>query len=69
MAHIIILDVIRKFTRDIAGAIIGQQTWFMNDISLIAARGDKRHIERISDVRRFHCCAEFPAYNITRDVI
>jgi len=44
MAHAVVIDVVRKLARDIAGAIVRQQPRLVKDIRLITARGFKRHI-------------------------
>ena len=37
VAHAVVFDVIGEFAGDVAGAVVGQQPRFVNDISLITA--------------------------------
>lgn len=37
MVHLVIAEPVSQFFCDIAGAIVRQQTWFMNDLGTITA--------------------------------
>lgn len=69
MAHVVVFDVVRKLARDVAGTIVRQKSWLMNDMRLVTARRFERHVQRLGNIRRFHRRAQFPADDVARDVV
>ena len=54
MGHTVCLQIIRQFTRDLTGAVVAYQSWFMPDLNLVQSGKAQRIIEGISHIAGTH---------------
>ena len=69
MLHAFALQPFSQIPRDVTGAIVAEQTWFVDNMSLVAARGLQSQIECVCDVLRPHVRAEFPRYDVAAVIV
>ena len=50
MLHAFALQPFSQIPRDVTGAIVAEQTWFVDNMNLVAARGLQSQIECVCDV-------------------
>ncbi len=60
MLHLVGFDVFGQIAGDVAGAIVGQQAWFMLNAGLVAARCRQRQVRRVCDVLGAHGEPQLP---------
>ncbi len=66
MAHLIVSNPISEFTRDIAGSIIREQAWLVDDISLITTRCLHSQFQGFGDIAACHAGAQLLGDHLVR---
>ncbi len=69
MLHALVLQPFSQFTRDVAGSVVAEQTWFVNDVNLIATRRCQSQVQRVRHVLSPHVCAEFPRDDVAAVIV
>ena len=60
MLHLFVFQPHGQIAGDVAGTVIRQQPWFVQNLGLIAARGRESQFQRVSDIAGAHIGAELP---------
>ena len=67
--HTFALQPFSQFTRDVAGSVVAEQTWFVDDVNLIATRCFQSQVQCVRHVLCPHVCAEFPRDDIAAVIV
>ncbi|CTQ63504.1 hypothetical protein LA5095_00012 [Roseibium album] len=67
--HILLVEPISQFTRDVTRAVVLQQAGFVPNGNLITAGCLECQFQRVCDVGSLHGRAELPGDNVSREVI
>ena len=69
MAHTVILHPCGQVMGDVRSAIVGKQTGFVSDLGVMTARGLQGKLQCLRHIIGCHRGAQFPSYDVTREVI
>ena len=69
MIHLTVFQPVGQFSRDVTGAVVGEQARLVQNRCLIAARSLQRQVERVGHVARFHRRAELPGDDEPGEVV
>ena len=69
MLHAFVLQPFRQFARDVAGTVVAEQPWLVDDMDLVTPRGFQSQIQRIGHVLCPHVGAEFPRDDVAAVII
>ena len=61
---ILAIEPFGQVCRDVAGAVVGEKPWPVNDFCLVEPRGLQRQVQRGGDILGFHCRAELPGDDV-----
>ena len=50
MLHVFVLQPFSQLARDVAGAVVAEQSWLMNDVNLVATRSLQSKVERVRHI-------------------
>ena len=64
MIDFLIFQPFSKFTRDVAGPVVAEQPWLVEDGRLGTARSLQSQVQRIGDITSLHRCAELPGDDV-----
>ena len=67
--HAFVLQPFSQFARDVAGAIVAQQTRLMNDVDLVTPRGFQSQVQRVGHVLCPHVGAELPRDEVAAVIV
>jgi len=67
--HTFVLQPLSQFSGDVAGTVVAEQSWLMNDMHLITTRRLQCEVQRIRDVFGPHICAKLPSNDIAAVII
>ena len=62
--HILAIEPFGQVCRDVAGAVVGEKPWPVNDFCLVEPRGLQRQVQRGGDILSFHLRAELPGDDV-----
>src|SRR6185436_473167 len=54
---------------DVAGTVVAEQAWLMDDPRLVTASGRESKVQPVGHVLRFHRRAQLPGDDVAREVI
>ena len=69
MIHALIAQPFGQFTRYIAGAVVAEQTWFVDNMNLITTRCLQSQFQRVGNIFSSHVRAELPGDDVTAVVV
>ena len=67
--HAFVLQPFRQFARDVAGTVVAEQPWLVDDMDLVTPRGFQSQIQRIGHVLCPHVSAEFPRDDVAAVIV
>jgi len=67
--HAFVLEPFRQFPRDITGPVVAEQTWFVDDVDLVATRCLQSQVQRVRHVLGSHVRAEFPRDDVAAVIV
>jgi len=69
MAHLVGLDILRQFARDVAGAVVAEQPGLVQHRGAVAAGGCQGEVQRVGHVLGAHVGAQLPGDDVAREVV
>src|SRR3981081_985116 len=63
--HILAVEPIRQVRRDVAGAVVGEQPWPVDDLCPVEPRGLQCQVQRGGDIFDLHRRAQLPGDDVT----
>ncbi len=69
MLYVFLFQPLTKVARDIAGTVVTEQAWLMDDMHLITARCLQCEVQRIRHIFGSHVGAEFPRDDVTAVIV
>src|ERR1700720_1898388 len=58
--HVLAVEPFRQVRRDVAGAVVGEKPWPVDDLCLVEPRGLQRQVQRGGDILGLHGWARSP---------
>ena len=69
MLHVLAVEPFGQVRRDVAGAVVGEKPWPVDDLCLVEPRGLQRHVQRGGDILGLHGWAQLPGDDVAREVV
>ena len=69
MLHVLPVEPFGQVRRDVAGAVVGEKPWPMDDLCLVEPRGLQCQVQRGGDILGLHRWAQLPGDDVAREVV
>ena len=67
--HPLVLQPFSQLARDIAGSVVAQQSWLVEDVNLVTSRRRQSQVQRVGDILSPHVRAKLPRDDIAAVII
>src|SRR5580658_1062552 len=69
MLHVLAVEPFGQVRRDVAGAVVGEKPWPVDDRCPVEPRGLQRQVQRGGDILGLHGWAQLPGDDVAREVV
>ena len=69
MLHTFVFQPVSKIARDVAGSVVAQQSWLVDDVNLVTSRRRQSQVQRVGDILSPHVRAKLPRDDVAAVII